>query len=219
VGHDVRIRNISDSDWPDVAALEADAYASSALSEGQAALESRGRVSPATCFVLDLDDRIAGYVLALPYPMFRYPDLTRMEESAFHSRNLHLHDLVIADNLRGRGWGTRLLCHLTATAGSTYERISLVAVGGMETFWAARGYRAHKEVELPQSYGNDAVYMSIAVPGSRTSGSKEMDCFTCPASSTTSDAPKWRSRHCSAFSDSSTPPGRPDSLPSRRAST
>ncbi|MFF1798820.1 GNAT family N-acetyltransferase, partial [Kitasatospora sp. NPDC058263] len=66
--------------------------------------------------VLETGDRVAGYVLALPYPRFRYPDLTRPEERTFDSRNLHLHDLVIADDLRGRGLGSRLLRHLTAVA-------------------------------------------------------------------------------------------------------
>ncbi|MFC3571873.1 GNAT family N-acetyltransferase [Streptomyces yaanensis] len=162
--HDVRIRNISDADWPGVAALEAGVYTDSSLSEGQTALESRGRASPTTCFVLEFGDRIAGYVLALPYPMFRFPDLTRPEVVVFQSRNLHLHDLVIAESLRGRGLGRRLLRHLTSTArAAEYERMSLIAVGGMETFWAANGYRAHREVRLPLSYGSTAVYMSTTV--------------------------------------------------------
>lgn len=168
MGHVVRIRTIADADWPGVAALEAGTYADSSLSEGRAALESRGRASPGTCFVLDLDGRIAGYVLALPYPMFRYPDLTRPEGVAFPSRNLHLHDLVIAEGLRGRGLGRRLLRRLTAVAGAGgYERMSLIAVGGMETFWRANGYRAHREVELPPSYGGNAVYMSTGLSADR----------------------------------------------------
>ena len=56
-----------------------------------------------TVVVLAPDGRIAGYVLALPYPMFRYPDLTRPERVAQHSANLHLHDLVISAPLRRRG--------------------------------------------------------------------------------------------------------------------
>lgn len=165
----MRIRTISDADWPGVAALEAAAYRGSSLLEGRAALESRGSASPSTCFVLDLDDRIAGYVLALPYPAFRYPDLSRSERIVFRSRNLHLHDLVVAEHLRGRGLGSGLLRQLTAAARSQrYRRISLIAVGGMETFWAARGYLTHREVRLPPSYGDNAVYMSTALHGPAT---------------------------------------------------
>ncbi|MGW3953510.1 GNAT family N-acetyltransferase [Streptomyces sp. NPDC004752] len=169
MGRPPRIRVIADADWPDVAALEADAYAGSSLTEGRAALESRGRASPGTCFVLDLDDRIAGYVLALPYPMFRCPDLTRPTDLTHHSRNLHLHDLVVAGPLRGRGLGRRLLCHLTAVAAARrYERISLVAIDAREGFWRAQGYRTRHDVHVPSGYGPHAVYMSTGVPARRS---------------------------------------------------
>jgi GNAT superfamily N-acetyltransferase len=185
VGGDARIRHISEDDWPQIAALEAETYASSGLSEGREGLESRGRISPATCFVLDLGDRIGGYVLALPYPMFQYPDLARTEQAApaaSRSRNLHLHDIAVARDLRGRGWGSRLLGLLTAQACPTYEHISLVAVAGMAAFWASHGYRAHEGVTLPRSYGEDAVYMSMAVSGSRPDGVREGDRFPCGVS-------------------------------------
>lgn len=162
---DVRLRRISDGDWDGIVALEAGTYGDSELSEDRAALESRGRVSPDTCFVLARGRQVVGYALALPYPPFRYPDLSRPEVTACHSRNLHLHDLVVAEKLRGRGLAKRLLGRLTATAGRrSYERISLVAVGGADTFWSANGFHPHTEVALPRSYGSDAVYMSRAVP-------------------------------------------------------
>jgi ribosomal protein S18 acetylase RimI-like enzyme len=164
MGDDVRVRRVSDGDWDGIVALEASAYRDSELSEKRSALESRARSSPDTCFVLDREQRTAGYVLALPYPMFQYPDLALEEETVFSSRNLHLHDLVVAERLRGRGLAKLLLRHLTVTAGSkAYERISLIAVGGSETFWAANGFHALDEVVLPMSYGKNAVYMSRAV--------------------------------------------------------
>ncbi|MEU5591487.1 GNAT family N-acetyltransferase [Streptomyces sp. NPDC020298] len=157
-----------------MAALEAAAYADCSLSEGQDALESRGRSSPDTCFVLELGGRIAGYVLALPYPRFHCPDLTAPETTVFHSHNLHLHDLVVAEDLRGRGLGTRLLRHLTAAARARgFQRISLVAVGGMETYWQAHGYRPHREAGPPPGYGSEAVYMSTTLPTSRPHDGEE----------------------------------------------
>ena len=160
----ISIRRISDDDWDSIVSLEASAYESSGLSEGPVVLKSRASASPATCFVLEVSLRIAGYVLSLPYPEFQYPDLTRAEEFAARSCppwNLHLHDLVIADDFRRCGLGNRLLQHLTATAKSSqYKRISLVAVGGSDTFWSANGYRAHRELPLPKGYGANAVYMS-----------------------------------------------------------
>jgi len=57
-----------------------------------------------------------------------------------------------------------LLIQLTATArAQLYERISLIAVSGSDTFWSANGYRVQHGVELPASYGRDAMYMSRAV--------------------------------------------------------
>ncbi|MGW7548386.1 GNAT family N-acetyltransferase [Streptomyces sp. NPDC054770] len=158
------IRGIGEADWPQVAVLEAEAYAGTSLIEGAAVLRSRALASADTCFVLHLDGRIAGYILALPYPKFRFPDLTRPEQAVHHSPNLHLHDLVISEAARHRGLGTQLVSHLTDTARERgFESISLIAVGGKETFWRANGYRAHPETRVPRSYGSDAVYMSTQV--------------------------------------------------------
>jgi GNAT superfamily N-acetyltransferase len=169
----VRVRHISDGDWNGIVALESSAYAAIGLSEERAALESRVHASPTTCFVLDCGQRLAGYLLALPYPMFQYPDLARTEGSVFHSRNLHLHDLVIAESLRGRGLAKHLLQHLVRTAGlNGYGQISLVAVAGTESFWSANGFVGQKGVVPSGSYGANAVYMSRVVQAHRTEKSK-----------------------------------------------
>ncbi|MFF6958219.1 GNAT family N-acetyltransferase [Streptomyces sp. NPDC008317] len=169
VTENARVRPVGDGDWADLVALEAAAYTSLGLSEGRAALESKAWASPTTCFVLDVEQRLAGYLLALPYPVSQAPDLARGEEVVFRSRNLHVHDLVIAEDLRGRGLGKRLLHHLTGRAlRQGYEQMSLVAVGGSHTFWAANGFVAQKEVVNSESYGAGSVYMSMALPTAPT---------------------------------------------------
>jgi ribosomal protein S18 acetylase RimI-like enzyme len=158
------IREIRDGDWDDIVALETATYTETELSETPAAL--RSRCAPTTSFVLEVEteDQLVGYLLALPYPLFRYPDLSRPEDTTFASSNLHLHDLVIAVNRRGRGLATDLLHHLAIAAeDDKYERISLVAVAGSDTFWSARGYRTHPDIALPTSYGAHAVYMSMTI--------------------------------------------------------
>lgn len=167
----VRVRPLADRDWEAVAALERDAYTGLGLSEGRAALESRAAASPDTCFVVDVGPRTAGYVLALPYPPHRYPDLARTEEAqrqASPSRrwgNLHLHDIVVAPGLRRRGLARHLLHHLTGTARDRGDEwISLVAVDGTERFWTARGFVAQPGVVPADAYGGGAVYMSKPVP-------------------------------------------------------
>ncbi|QTE01550.1 GNAT family N-acetyltransferase [Streptomyces cyanogenus] len=159
------VRGITEADWPQVAALEAGAYADTSLTEGEAGLRSRAPAG--TSFVLDLDGRIAGYVLALPYRRFHCPDLTRPEQVAHHTTNLHLHDLVVSAPLRRRGLGTRLVRHLTDAARARgFTTMSLVAVAGKEPFWRANGYRPHPGARVPAGYGGGALYMSaqLAVP-------------------------------------------------------
>ncbi|MBB5940068.1 GNAT family N-acetyltransferase [Streptomyces zagrosensis] len=173
---DVRIRHLAEGDWSGIIALEAAAYAAIGLSEDEATLRSRAQVSPSTCTVLDQGGHVVGYCLALPYPPFSAPDLSHPEhapKTAAPSPNLHLHDLVIAPALRGRGLARRLLRHLTATARATgYEQFSLVSVAGSQAFWTAHGYRPHPEIAVPHGYGTDAVYMTAPVPAGRSETDK-----------------------------------------------
>ncbi|GAA3156642.1 GNAT family N-acetyltransferase [Streptomyces echinatus] len=158
------IRGITEADWPQLVALESEAYANLSLAEGERLLRSRARASAGTCFVLDLDGRLAGYVLALPYPRFRCPDLARPEQAVHRTTNLHLHDLVVSAPLRRRGLGTRLVRHLTGVARARgFATVSLVAVAGKEPFWRANGYHAHPAAPVPPDYGGGAVYMSARV--------------------------------------------------------
>ncbi|QEV16714.1 GNAT family N-acetyltransferase [Streptomyces alboniger] len=166
MNHEIRTRPVADGDWDGIALLEHRAYHRLGLSEGRAALEAKAHASPATCFALDLSGRLAGYLLALPYPESAYPQLGATDdEPTPTSRNLHLHDIVVAEDLRHRGLARHLLNHLTATARSHgYEQISLVAVGGSETFWSARGFTTGRGAVPPAGYGPTAVYMSMTVP-------------------------------------------------------
>ncbi|GAA2997198.1 GNAT family N-acetyltransferase [Actinokineospora diospyrosa] len=152
----MRIRHLVAEDWAAIAALEAATYG--ALSEGRTVLQSRAVASPETCFVLDAGERIAGYVLSLPYPDHRFPDLSEPEFTVHGRANLHLHDLVIAPASRGHGFGALLVDRVIEAAVGA-ERVSLVALEGTGAFWTARGFRALPAVATP-GYGPGAVYMS-----------------------------------------------------------
>ncbi|WP_405901179.1 GNAT family N-acetyltransferase [Streptomyces sp. NBC_00727] len=155
------IRLLREEDWHEIAGLEQRAYSASGLSEGEEVLRSRHSASPPTCFVLDHEGAFAGYLLALPYPVGRCPDLSRAEEDRAAGSNLHLHDLVIAERVRGRGLARRMQRHLSAAGRAAgYRTLSLVAVQGTERMWSALGYRARPGTPLPASYGRDAVYMA-----------------------------------------------------------
>lgn len=162
---DTGIRLLQDEDWDDVVALEALAYAASGLSEGGETLRSRHRSSPATCFVLEHEGAFGGYLLALPYPLFRCPDLSLAERGAVAEgqwvSNLHLHDLALAERARGRGMAYRMARHLEETGrAARYRSLSLVAVQGSRPLWSRMGYRARPEVALPGGYGAEAIYMT-----------------------------------------------------------
>ncbi|WP_443077723.1 GNAT family N-acetyltransferase [Streptomyces sp. SP17BM10] len=160
---DIRIRPVREEDWDAIVALEARAYADHGLCEGREALRSRHAASPGTCHVLEHAGRVGGYLLALPYPLFHSPDLSLGERPGpAKSSNMHAHDLVIAEELRGRGLAPRLMRHLHDTAlAAGYRTVSLVAVLGAQAVWARLGYRARPEVGLPESYGPEAVYMAM----------------------------------------------------------
>jgi diaminopimelate decarboxylase/GNAT superfamily N-acetyltransferase len=167
-----RVRAVTEADWDAIAEIEYEAYCGLGLSEGREALRNWAALSPDTCFVLELDRRVAGYVLALPYPPGHTPSLGRPEhtdaaevaDAGAVSGNLHLHDLALAEDVRGRGLSKLLLRRLEAVATARmFEHICLVSVGGREGFWAAAGYRAHDEVAVDGSYGSQAVYMSKPV--------------------------------------------------------
>ncbi|SOB79785.1 GNAT family N-acetyltransferase [Streptomyces sp. 1331.2] len=191
---DTRIRLLREDDWDAVVALEERAYAASGLSEGREALQSRHRASPDTCFVLEHAGRLGGYLLALPYPLFRCPDLSRSEERGTGTGegaapgNMHAHDLVISEELRGRGLSHRMLRHLEDTARAAGHRtISLVAVRGSHVLWTPLGYRARPEVELPASYGSRAVYMAMPLDPGRPAADLSIDLTADPTSDLTAD--------------------------------
>ena len=167
-----RVRPITEADWDAIAEIEHDAYTPLGLCEGRDALRSWARLSPDTCFVLELERRVVGYVLALPFPPGEAPSLGRPEETdtaqvadagAF-SGTLHLHDLSLAADVRGRGLSRLLLRRLEAVATARmFERICLVSVGGSEDFWAAAGFEARHDVEVAEDYGARSVYMTKPV--------------------------------------------------------
>ncbi|MET8541188.1 GNAT family N-acetyltransferase [Kitasatospora sp. NPDC004799] len=164
MSEELRIRQLAEGDWDAVVALEHDAYAADGLSEGREALQSRALGSPETCFVLEQRGTVRGYLLSLPYPPLRCPDLARPEETAYASDNLHVHDLVIAEELRGRDVALGFIRHFRARAEEQgYQRISMVAVRGADILLRLLGYRAHREVPVPACYGRRAVYMSMPV--------------------------------------------------------
>jgi GNAT superfamily N-acetyltransferase len=156
----VLTRPLVEPDWPHIAGLEAATYRELGLSEGLAAL--RSRAGAGTSFVLEVDGAVAGYLLALPYPYGRFPDLATLDAGPSPVADLHLHDMAVAAEHRRAGLGTRLAGHLLRVARELgYERVSLVALDGRDAFWARRGFVPQPSVPAPTGYGPGATYMSL----------------------------------------------------------
>ncbi|MFE9422904.1 GNAT family N-acetyltransferase [Kitasatospora sp. NPDC006697] len=158
-------RQLAEADWPAVTALEAETYGPLGLSEDPAALRSRAAASPETNLVLaDGDGRLLGYLLSLPYPDGRYPDLGRPEPGPAGpdepDGNLHIHDIVVAPGHRSRGLAELLMVRVAETAAALgYRQLSAVAVNGAHARWERSGFRPHPEVPIPDYYGPGAVYL------------------------------------------------------------
>jgi ornithine decarboxylase len=161
-----RVRAIREEDWPRIAEIEHEAYAPLGLSEGESTLREWARISPETCFVLELEREVAGYVLALPHPSGEPPALGRpvaADDDATRA-DLHLHDLALAGTARGKGHAKLLRQRLEREAAARmFETIGLVSVGGSRGFWAASGFEIRDDVAVPEGYGGEPVYMSKSV--------------------------------------------------------
>ncbi|MFI6845629.1 GNAT family N-acetyltransferase [Kitasatospora sp. NBC_00085] len=128
--------------------------------------------------------KVIGYLLSLPYPLYRCPDLGAVDEAGTEAsepaatgpepasepasdpepRNLHVHDLVIAEAWRSKDVALRFMRHLKEYARTQgFGRISMVAVRRSDILLAMLGYRTHREVAVPECYGKRAVYMSMAI--------------------------------------------------------
>jgi GNAT superfamily N-acetyltransferase len=159
------IRVLQEQDWPRIHALEAAAYAGLGLSEGEAALRSRAAASPATNLVVVADGTVVGYLLTLPYPVGRFPDLTRDEAEVFDERaNLHLHDIVIDRQYQVRGLPERLLEAISRTAAELgFEQLSMVSLRRSRRRWTRMGFVEHPAVPVPDYYGEGAGYLTYGV--------------------------------------------------------
>jgi predicted N-acetyltransferase YhbS len=155
----VLTRALAETDWHQVAALEAATYQDLGLSESLDGL--RSRAGDGTSFVVETDGAVVGYVLALAYPYGRFPDLAEASPTPNRDADLHLHDMAVAADHRGAGLGSRLAGHLLVVAREHgYERISLVALEGRDAFWARQGFHPQPSVPTPAGYGPGATYMS-----------------------------------------------------------
>ena len=154
---------MTDADLPAVTAMAAVLHPDHF--EDDAVFAERLRLYPPGCQVLRAGAQEAGYVISHPWRIGSPPPLNEMI-GALPSRpdTFHLHDLAVLPPARGFGAAGRVIGKLAQRAeAEDCLFLSLVAVGGSETFWRAHGFAPAEQPPEVRSYGDGAVYMVRAV--------------------------------------------------------
>lgn len=132
--------------------------------EGRACFVERLALAPGTCFVLARADRVAGYLIAYPWPLEAIPPLDTLLGALPANRDSwYLHDLALLPEARGGGNARAGLDLLFAGIDAP---IALVSVNESAAFWQAQGFAPMDGPALAaklSSYGPHARYMVRSV--------------------------------------------------------
>jgi ribosomal protein S18 acetylase RimI-like enzyme len=128
--------------------------------ESRASFAGKLDAAPDACLVAVREGVAVGYCVALWATCGRPP---KLDESAYAPRapcGLHLHDIALAPEARGRGLVGAALSHLSRVADGA--PLSLVAVNGTHALWRRHGFaEAAVDEDVRASYGPGAVYMVL----------------------------------------------------------
>lgn len=162
------LRAMREADAAAVLALQQAAYPAS-HHESWAVLGRKLALWPAGCWVAEDESGLLGYLFSHPGRLDA-PPLLHAELSLPAQPDAYaIHDLALHPRARGRGLAGQLVaCALQQAQAAGLDALSLVAVQGSAGFWARFGFVA-VQPPPPQlaSYGETAVFMRSAAPGSR----------------------------------------------------
>ncbi|MFQ6372205.1 GNAT family N-acetyltransferase [Shewanella sp. YIC-542] len=157
------IRAIKPGDWPVIAAVQKQCYHDLAP-EPLAALQNKWQLSPESCFVMELRDKVQGYCLAHPWKLQQPPALYSMLEPCPDADTLYLHDIAVSPEARGHGFATQAFRRLVQFAlQRQLPTLSLVAVQGASDYWKMLGFSPCDIEKSLASYTDDACYMTYAL--------------------------------------------------------
>lgn len=128
--------------------------------ESRACFAERLALAPETCLVLAHGGRVAGYLIAYPWPLGAIPPLdTLLGELPADRDAWYLHDLALLPEARGGGSAREGLNHLLARVDAP---VGLVSVNDSAAFWQRNGFLPRESPTLRAklaSYGPHAHYM------------------------------------------------------------
>jgi ribosomal protein S18 acetylase RimI-like enzyme len=120
------------------------------------------------CYLLEVSERPAGYVLSHPWTLGSLPALNALlGEIPQNADTYYIHDLALLPVTRGVGAAGKIVAALTKHAKAMgYPTMSLVAVNGSVAFWEKQGFAVEERPELSDklaAYEDAARYMVKAL--------------------------------------------------------
>jgi GNAT superfamily N-acetyltransferase len=134
------------------------------FTEPVAVYAERLALYPAGCRVLEQNDAVIGYLITHPWVLQDPPKLGAMlGATPANADAYYVHDIALLPTARGTGAATAALDFVKAQARALgLSDIALVAVGGADRYWGARGF-AYVPRDVDLSYGDGAYLMLGAV--------------------------------------------------------
>ncbi len=113
------------------------------------------------CYLLELGDRPAGYVLSHPWRYGSLPALNALlGQLPADADTYYIHDLALLPVTRRVGAASTIVSALTKHAEAEgYPTMSLVAVNGSVPFWERHGFAV---ADIPELYGKLLTYDDAA---------------------------------------------------------
>ncbi len=136
--------------------------------EAEAVLAEKFELYRNGCYLLEVSEKPAGYVLSHPWKRGDLPALnTLLGTIPDDADSYYIHDLALLPLTRGLGAARQIVNALTKHARAMgYGTMSLVAVNGSLPFWEKQGFAVEERPELSEklaAYEDAAHYMVKAV--------------------------------------------------------
>ncbi|MGV3574343.1 MAG: GNAT family N-acetyltransferase [Devosia sp.] len=108
------------------------------------------------CYLLEVAEKPAGYVLSHPWTRGSLPALNALIGALPHQPDtFYIHDLALLPVTRGVGAAGQIVAALTKHAEAMgFPTMSLVAVNGSVPFWEKQGFFAEDHPELMEKLAN-----------------------------------------------------------------
>jgi GNAT superfamily N-acetyltransferase len=163
---DLAWRMMTAYDLPAVEKIAAVAHPS--FYEAPEVLAERQQLYPHGCYLLEIGERPAGYVLSHPWRAGALPPLNaELGGLPTDATTYYLHDLALMAFARRVGAAGRIVRALAKHADAVgFPTMTLVAVNGSQSYWERHGFAVPHAPELWDglvSYGPDATLMVKAL--------------------------------------------------------